>query len=93
MALWRQSRVSGDGARRVEFSKLGHLGQQTRRSLRADAGDRIKQLSLSLESRVIIEMPVDLHFDIGDPLIERVENLFPRLADNLGQASLARVGY
>jgi hypothetical protein len=42
MALWRQSRVSGDGARRVEFSKLGHLGQQTRRSLRADAWDRIK---------------------------------------------------
>jgi len=42
MALWRQSRVCGDGARRVEFSKLGHLGQQTRRSLRADAWDRIK---------------------------------------------------
>jgi len=45
------------------------------------------------ESRVIIEAPVDLHFDIGDQLIERVENLFPRLADSLGQASLARVGY
>ena len=54
MALWRQSRVCGDGARRVEFSKLGHLGQQTRRSLMADAGDRIKQLSLSLESRVYV---------------------------------------
>src|SRR5215472_11115338 len=89
MPLWRQSRVSGGGARRVEFSKLGHLGQQPRRSLRADAGDRIKQLSLSLESRVIIEVPVDLHFDISDPLIERVKDLFPRLADSLGQASLA----
>jgi len=70
MTLRRQSRVSGGGARRVKFSKLGHLGQQTRRSLRADPGDRIKQLSLSLESRVIIEVAVDLHFDIGDPLIE-----------------------
>src|SRR5215475_9719597 len=89
MALWRQSRVSSGGARRVEFSKFGHLSQQTRRSLRADAGDRIKQLSLSLESRVIIEVLVDLHFDISDPLIERVENLFPRLADSLGQASIA----
>ena len=89
MALRRQSRVRGGGARRVEFSKFGHLGQQTRRSLRADAGDRIKQLSLSLESWVVIEVPVDLHFDIGDPLIERVKDFFPRLADSLGQASLA----
>ena len=60
-----------------------------RRSLRTDAGDRIKQLSLLLEPQVIIEVPVDLPFDIGDPLIERIEKLFPRLADSLGQASLA----
>ena len=89
MAFRRQPSVSGCGARRVELPQLRHLGQQPRCSLRADAGDRIKQLSLSLESRVIIEVLVDLHFDISDPLIERVENLFPRLADSLGQASIA----
>src|SRR5215813_13989703 len=92
MALCRQSRVSGGGRRRVEFSRLGQLGPQPRRRLRADAGDRIQQLALSLESRGILEVPVDWHGDIRDPLLERVQDFFPRLADSLGPASLAEPG-
>src|SRR5262249_49485941 len=90
MAFRRQPDVSGGRARRVEFPPLGQLGRQARRSLRADAGDRIQQLTLSLECRGIIEGVVDLSLDFGDPLMERLEDLLPRLADSLGQAAFAQ---
>jgi hypothetical protein len=39
---------------------------------------------------VIIEVLVDLSLDFLDPLIERLEDLLPRFANNLGQASVAK---
>lgn len=39
---------------------------------------------------MIIEVLVDLSLDFRDPLIERLEDLLPRFADNLGQATFAK---
>ena len=39
---------------------------------------------------MIIEVLVDLSLDFRDTLIERVEDLLPRFADKLGQASFAK---
>jgi hypothetical protein len=39
---------------------------------------------------MIIEVLVDLSLDFRDPLIERLEDLLPRFADKLGQATFAK---
>ena len=39
---------------------------------------------------MIIEVLVDLALDFRDPLIERLEDLLPRFADNLGQTTFAK---